>query len=342
MLLLSEPELARADFSTLQSCLHQKVSPLSNRNGIALAVVPMSGPPVIQLFGKARRDQIFEIGSITKTFTGLLLSQAIQEGLIRLDDPIPSVYQKKWNANSSTEITYRHLTTHTAGIISGSFPGYSSKNPLTPHADLTLDLFRDFYSRLPLQSEPGTEYSYSNIGTSLLGMILSEKLQTPYERLIESRIFSPLGMSDSSFEISPEKSSRFTPGYLGKDETPPWDLAGLAIAPAGGIRSTIDDMAKYVQSQLTESLPAIAESHRPLYTRSSGKSEMAMNWIIDSVRSNLWHNGATYGFNSILVLSKFSKLGVVALADTLALDWDSNGDPSINGDLELAVLDCFN
>ena len=104
------------DLSAIKTCVTQGYSSMTNRNGIVAAVVDSDGWQIMT-FGAAQSDQLFEIGSVTKTFTANLLAQSVYSGSIKLTDAIPTGYQKP-----GSTITYQDLTTHTSGIIEGIFP----------------------------------------------------------------------------------------------------------------------------------------------------------------------------------------------------------------------------
>jgi len=342
--------LPRAAFAAetprLDECLHAGYGAMTNRNAIVAAVIDSAGSRIMT-FGAAKEDQLFEIGSITKTFTANLLAQSVNEHLLGLADPIPMAYQK-----AGTEITYRHLVTHTSGIVAGIFPGFTIKNPDWPYQGFDLAVFLDLYARTPLDFSPGTSWAYSNLGFSLLGLLLGERLESPYMDQVRRRIFDPLGMKDSFFQVPESEKRRFPTGFM-IDETgqrkamPHWDLHETAVAPAGGIRSMIEDMVKYAQANLvgdgSSAFSSAAElAQQPLYYVDFAKSWIGMSWVVQPARDLVWHNGETYGFNSILALSKKSGRAVVAMTDTtVLLKKDSEGNTSFDNSLEAVAFKCL-
>ena len=142
-------------------------------------------------------------------------------------------------------------------MIGGPFPGYLSPNPDSPYEGLDLNTFRELYTRTPLAAPVGEKWIYSNVGMGLLGLILSEKTGFSYEDMVVNRIFRPLGMNDSYFEVPKSALSRFPSGIVNGKPYPHWDLYDTGISAAGGIRSTISDMVKYARANLVSESTAL-------------------------------------------------------------------------------------
>jgi len=264
---------------------------------------------------------------------------------VKLDSPIPQEYQK-----NGTQITYEHLTTHTAGIITGNFPEFKSGNPLSPYQGETIPIFKDLFKKTPLASEPGAQFQYSNIGVSLLGLILSEAAGKSYAELVKEKIFKLLHMNDSYLDVPDAQKARFLPPNVSDGKTlepyAHWDLYSTAIAPAGGIRSTISDMAIYARAHLipesSELRAAIERVQKPLFEfNSAHHAWIGMNWIIDPDKKLIWHNGSTIGFNSILAVSKKYNVAVVALTDTGVFLPTPDGHYVSDESFDTVVFDCL-
>lgn len=329
---------AQASIESVGNCLNQKYATLTDRDAIAAAVVS-ADESKLMTFGNAKADSLFEIGSITKTLTGLLLAKSVADGALKVDDTIPTEYQKE-----SSLITFKGLTTHTSGIIGGNFPGYVSPIEQAPYAGITIPLFKKLYAETALGYAPGEQWVYSNIASGLLGLVLSERAQMTYEDLVQSTILSQLQMNDSYFKIPESSQNRFLQGHLRLgDEIEPyahWDLFENGINPAGGLRSTIKDMMKYARAQLNPSSTslksAIELSHQPLFTIPDRMMEIGMNWILIPGKEQVWHNGSTIGFNSILIISKKKNLAVIALSNTGVYKQEASGE--INSDESLQEI----
>jgi len=129
-------------------------------------------------------------------------------------------------------------------------------------------------------------------------------------------------------------------------DVPYWDLYKTAIDPAGGIRSTIGDMVKYAKANLAPaSSPleqSIALSQQQLYFIQEHNMWIGMNWIIQPDKGLVWHNGETYGFNSILAISKNHNQAVVAMTDTTVVVKDANGNNTLDtAGLQNVAFDCL-
>lgn len=332
------------DLASLRACVQNRYALMTKRHAIVAAVLDREKTEILT-FGSGSETQLFEIGSITKTFTANLLAQAILEGSLKLDDSIPENYQKP-NSN----ITYRHLTTHTSGIISGMFPAFKANNELLPFEGLTIPIFKDLYANTPLENIPETKPSYSNMGVALLGLILSENAGKSYETLVEQKIFRPMEMSKTYFQVPENQLQNFSNGQLvnesgEKQEIPHWNLYQTAIDPAGGIVSNIRDMVKYARSNLSpETSPlrdSISLSHQPLVKYDDNGMWMGMNWVLKPEQKVVLHNGRTYGFNSILIASQIKGQAIVALTDTNYIKKDPQGVESFDESLQNVAFECI-
>jgi serine-type D-Ala-D-Ala carboxypeptidase/endopeptidase len=339
------PFIANAgDLSSLRACLSNRYQGLSNRNAIAVATLDINSEEFMN-FGNATEGQFFEIGSITKTFTAQLLALDVVNQRIKLSDSIPATYQKP-----GTTITYQHLTSHTSGIMAGIFPDFKITNDFFPFDGLTVSIFKSLYAKTPLESIPGATWSYSNIGSALLGLILSEESGVPYETRVRNEILKPLGMNETYFQVPSEKLNRFPNGYMAaadgtRKPMPHWDLYTTAIDPAGGIRSTIQDMVLYARAHLRpESTPlqkAVILAHNALYSIKGPNLQIGMNWILQPDKGLIWHNGQTYGFNSILAISTTRQQAVVALTDTTVMKKTANGEETFDTSLQDIIFECL-
>lgn len=247
-------------------------------------------------------------------------------------------------------MTYQHLTTHTSGIIAGLFPDFKVTNELFPFEGLTSLIFKNLYTRTPLASPSGTTWAYSNIGSSLLGLILSEKSNRPFAKMVSEQILKPLKMHETYFQVPASKMNRFPTGYMielggAKKRIPHWNLYSTAINPAGGIRSTIKDMILYARAHLLPgSSPlksSVALTRKPLYPIKNPNLWIGMNWIIQPDTGLIWHNGQTYGFNSILVISTKKQQAVVAMTDTTVIKKTANGVATFEPSLQDVAFDCM-
>lgn len=263
------------------------------------------------------QHSIYEIGSITKTFTSAVLAQMVAEGKVQLSDPISKYLPKEiinWSPDTIT-ITLKELATHHSGLP--RLPSnillksiiYNS-NPYEHYS--RADLY-DYLKTYTPKSKPKRKVAYSNLGMGLLGNILADIDGVSYEELIQQRILQPLGMNQT-FINNPDKT--IIPGHNGMGKpTPPWDLPSLA--GAGAIRSNTEDMMTYLVANISNQAP-FATTHVPQANKKEQQVGLAW-WISKSQKTNLemiWHNGGTGGFRSFMGFDKAAQLGIVVLSNT--------------------------
>ena len=264
----------------------------------------------------ANENTVYEIGSITKVFTGILLAEAVKRGEVNLDDPISkylpaNVKTPKFNGK---EITLLDLTTQSSGLP--SLPDdFKPKDPLNPYADYTVERLYDFLGRVELKHDFGIKFEYSNLGVGLLGHILALRAKMNYEDLVKERILKPLGMKDTAIVFSPEMKSRLAVGHdmTGKP-TSNWDLP--TFAGAGALRSTANDMANFVSANLgltkTPISDSIVEAQKIRRKFADSPVSISFNWITtkSADRDIIWHNGGTGGYRTFVGMDLERKKGV--------------------------------
>lgn len=263
---------------------------------------------------------IYEIGSVSKAFTGVLFAHSINNKVVNANDPI-----KKHLGDTYSNLAYRgkpieliHLANHSsrlpripADLITS--PGF---NALNPYAAYSKEMVLKSISLVKPDTFPGVKCDYSNLGMGLLGIVMETVYKKTYESLIDSFISTPLQMKDTKINLSEEQSKRFAKGYNSDgNETPHWDI--VSLAGAGGIRSTSSDMIKFVKANLEESHPALKLSHYS--TINDGRNNIAMAWHLFTTKKGnemIWHNGMTGGFSSFCGFIKSKNVGVVVLSNT--------------------------
>jgi CubicO group peptidase (beta-lactamase class C family) len=263
---------------------------------------------------------VFEIGSITKAFTGILLADAAVEGRVALDDPVRRHLPEGWKipVREGREITLAHLATHTSG-----FPrlpaNLAFKDPSNPYASYSETDLSSFLGSYMLRREPGDRYEYSNLGAGLLGRALSGG---DYEKLVLARIASPLGLEDTRIALTEDQKRRLGPPHavVGKPAAN-WDLPTLA--GAGALRSTADDLLRFLEANLGAGPgTALALSHEERFRAGPQGPRIGLGWHLTPLLSNgkimIWHNGGTGGYRSFAGFVKETRTAVVVLANTAA------------------------
>ena len=207
----------------------------------------------------ASKDTVYRIASITKQFTALMLLQLVEQGKVRLSDPVekylPEVNKLQKRFPNAPPITLIQLATHTSGLdrnpdddklLYGTGPVSEWEKKLVGTIPLTSYLY-----------EPGTRYSYSNVGYAILGLALSRAAGEPYVEYVQKRILKPLGMSQTAFSLDEGMQKNRAKGFLIENgkvdaETPELyerDGRGWRI-PNGGLYSTVEDLARFVAFEL--------------------------------------------------------------------------------------------
>jgi len=265
---------------------------------------------------------VYEIGSTTKTFTGIILGQAILDKKIGLDDDIRR-YLKGDYPNLSYEgipVRIRDLTNHTSGITRifpnmWQRPDYDSLDPLR---DYNRQLLYEGLHQMKMDRRPGKVYSYSNMAVALLGTILEDVYGQDYFTLISNNILTPLQMKDTRIDIRSLPAGRIAwPHDEHRKVVPLWDISKLPAM--GALRSTTADMVKFISANNKEGSPAIALSHR--VTSGTEKEGMGLNWFIHSTPEGykvLEHSGGTGGSRSSLECFPQLNAGFVILTNSLA------------------------
>jgi CubicO group peptidase (beta-lactamase class C family) len=288
--------------------------------------------------GRAPLDEhtIFEIGSISKTFTGLLFAEAVTRGEVRLDEPVAKLLPRgtKVPSRAGREITLLELSTHRSGLP--RLPGnLSPADPDDPYADYDAKKLYDFLASYQLPRAPGDSAEYSNLAVGLLGYALTLNAAAPsWGALVESRIARPLGMRETFVDLPAKVQARISAGHDARmDSVPAWHLD--ALAGAGALRSTASDMLTYLAAELDTLhgplAEAIALSHEP--RAAFGPDSIALAWIVHRVDGHRvwWHNGGTGGFRSVVAVDPTRRVAVVVLSNA-AVEADDIGmhltDPS--------------
>ena len=291
--------------------------------GIAVGVL-QHGDRRIFTYGHARPDSIFQIGSITKTFTGLLLAQMAEQGKVQLNEPVRQLLPEGTAAKpKGDEITLLDLATHHSGLP--AMP--DNINPAdmnNPYADYhAADLFA-YVAKRGVGRPPNSPYSYSNLGVGLLGQALAYRAGMTYGQLLQQEITGPLGMSDTVVSLSSDKRSRLIQGYSGNEPHDPvrhWDFDSLA--GAGAIFSTAGDMLTYLATELhpekSDSLSAALIKSQKLRAdlgAANPAQRIAIAWAHDGDSETYWHNGATAGYTTYACFSPDGDYAVVVLINT--------------------------
>jgi serine-type D-Ala-D-Ala carboxypeptidase/endopeptidase len=262
-------------------------------------------------------DTVFEIGSITKVFTALLLADMVERGEVTLNDPLRKFLPASVTIPSRgrKEITLVDLATQTSGLPRDSVK-VDLDSPTSAYADYTAGQLYAFLGSVRLDRDPGSKYEYSNVGFALLGNALALRAGISYEDLLRRRIFEPLGMSSTTITLTAGQRSRRATGYNGKLlAVEPWN--GGVLAPTGSIISTAADMLKFGAAMVDPNSPLKPAFARMTSVRrpSDGpRSDQVLGWGIFRLGPNelVGHSGGTLGFQTRLIVDLTRKRSVVA------------------------------
>jgi CubicO group peptidase (beta-lactamase class C family) len=314
--------------SEIQTRLDERIAS-GNGVGLVAASLEPDGTVVIAAAGKPGPDalpldghSVFEIGSITKVFTALLLADMVERGEVTLDTPVQRLMpsEVKVPRRNGREITLVDLATHTSGLP--RLPNnMAPANPLNPYADYAAERLYAFLNAYELTRDIGATFEYSNLGAGLLGHALERRAGKPYKTMVEERILRPLGMTHTSFTPDAWMKAHLAKGHNATGQpVPGWEVG--VLSGAGGLRSTANDMMKFARAALAAPTGPLGRVLARSYERrhDAGRPNMSigLGWIIRRAadRDVLWHNGGTGGYRSWFGLDMHAKRAVVVLANS--------------------------
>ncbi len=328
-----DPAIAPVKLSDLQQVLDRDLAlarlpifrrgPLSEGTeaGITIGVV-QAGVRRIFTFGTAKADSVFEIGSITKTFTGLLLARMVEQGKVRFDEPVRELLPADTVAKpEGAEITLLDLAIQHSGLP--RMPNnFRPANPQNPYAGYGAANLYEFIREHGVAKPADAKFLYSNVGLGLLGQALANRAGMSYPALLQQEIVEPLGMKDTAIQLTPEMQARFIQGHDGEHRhAHPWDLD--ALAGAGAIRSTAADMLTYLEAQLhPEKFPGLAAAIRQtqqLRGNLGPGMRIGLAWLYIEKDGAYWHNGGTGGYSSYAFFDPKNDCAGVVLFNTTVL-----------------------
>lgn len=295
--------------------------------GIILVTYSLGHRPRTYIAGKSgcrglplNSNTLFEIGSITKTFTASLLADMVGRGEVQLDDPVASYLPSSMRVptRGGREISLLDLATHTSGLP-GLPTNIHPKNISNPYADYTDGMLDEFLAGYSLPRDIGSKYEYSAVGVALLGRALGNRLHSSWERALTERILVPLGMRSTRATLPPSLQRRLAPGH---DEnvkpTSNWSIP--ALPAMGALHSSANDMSKYLIANMNpRSRPfgrIFATAHRPRVTMDE-ETRVGLAWQTGhgTSRTIVWHGGGTGGYRALIAFDPGKRIGVVVLTN---------------------------
>jgi serine-type D-Ala-D-Ala carboxypeptidase/endopeptidase len=296
--------------------------------GIILALVDATGREKVYSWGNNVAggqpidvSTVFEIGSITKVFTGLLLADMAQRGEVRLDDPVSKYLPLSVRVpqKAGKQITLLDIAAQRSGLP-GRPANLQPADPENPFADYTLAAMYEALDSIVLEREIGSAYEYSNFAVAVLGQALAARVGKTYEDLVAERILKPLRMNDTGTCRRSGMRVNLAQGHdVSGNPVPNYEFG--VFAPAGALCSNMKDMLKFLNANIrppaTSLGAAIGTSHVQQFEINS-YAGVGFNWHY--LRQNgdtvIWHPGETGGYHSFIGFNPITKMGAVLLSNS--------------------------
>lgn len=263
---------------------------------------------------------LYEIGSITKTFTTTAIAQLAQEGKIKLTDPIQKSLpaEAKVPVRGEKSITFEDLASARSGLprLPSNLAPADATNP---YLDYTEDKLYIFLNGYQLTRDIGSQYEYSNLGMGLLGVLVGRLDNRTYRESIEQRILKPLGMKSTFLNTPGRNDKNSAIGYSDDKAVPAWTWSDAScMQGAGGLLSNAEDMMTYLLANMnppTGTLGrAMTDAHQPRLDIGRNNMKIGLGWHIRN--KIIWHNGGTGGFRTFAGFEPEKKMAVVILTNS--------------------------
>lgn len=268
------------------------------------------------------QNTIYELGSITKTFTGILLAQAVIDKKINLNDDIRK-YLKGDYPNleyNGTPIKIQDLSNHTSRITR-IFPNLWKRtewDSLNPYNSYSRKLLFEGLHDMKMDTLPGVKYTYSNMAVGVLGTIIEDVYKEKYFTLALKYIFKPLKMSNTTIDLSKVDRNNIAQAHNKQKQVIPfWSM--LEVPGIGSLRTNTSDMVKYISANNANKIPSFALSHK--FTFKGTEGDMGLNWFMHTTPEGYKiyeHGGGTGGSRSSLDCFPDLNSGFIILTNSLA------------------------
>jgi len=268
-------------------------------------------------------NTVFEIGSITKTFTGLLLANEVIKGELNLDDPMQELLPEGVNspARNGQSINLIHLANHSSSLP--RIPNnITPSNSLNRYSNYTKKQLFDMINSYVLTHDIGSKFEYSNLGMGLLGTLIANKNDIGYEELMLKTIAKPLSMENTRITLNPAMEKQLAKGHNNGTEIKSWKWEKHTLVGCGAINSTAVDMLKYLAANMglikSDIYPAMKLSHKYSGSGDGAMVEAGLGWFTTNIEGVdvIWHDGGTSGYMSFAGFTKDDKKGVVVLTNS--------------------------
>ncbi|MFA6838671.1 MAG: serine hydrolase domain-containing protein [Dysgonamonadaceae bacterium] len=262
------------------------------------------------------QNKVFEIGSITKVFTSTVLASLVEDGEIKLTDPINSYFPFTFNNN--TKITFKDLANHTSGLsrLPENLDLTNEGNPYKAYGKIQIEEY--LKNILKIENEIAKTFLYSNFGTGLLGYTLGLSQKTSFEKLLQKKVFDKYKMKNS-FTSSHNLANKLVKGQNPEGEiTSNWDWD--VLFGAGGILSTTEDLVKFATAQFNPNNTDLTLTRTPTFNINENV-KIGLGWHLLKSKNGkdfVWHNGGTGGYTSSMAINVNDKTAVIILSNLSA------------------------
>jgi D-alanyl-D-alanine-carboxypeptidase/D-alanyl-D-alanine-endopeptidase len=344
LLLISAPALRAAELPPLgdqapawaAALGHGAVATAEKRDGRWTFAI--AGQPFAAGHAEVPAGQVlFEIGSVTKVFTGILLADAVTDGRLGLDDTLAQRLPVKFAHSATGAVTLKQLATHTSCLprLPDNVQDIDAADPYARYDDKKLF---EYLAGARLTATPPCAAEYSNLGFGILGVVLERTYGKPWAALLAEKITGPLGMADTVQELSAAQLARFAEPWDGDRRVRPWTFQ--AIAGAGALRSSLGDMSKLADALLAGPKGPLAKAW-PLLAgdlaqvpSAGGTIGLGLFHVKADGGDSYLHDGGTAGFRSLIQVWPASGRAAVVLASNAAANpaawlaaWEAKGRP---------------
>ena len=351
LILINNPVMASANAESIKALVIHKISQQKKAVGASIVIIENGKIEYLNLgvINKQKNiattsSALFEIGSISKTFTSIALASMVVEGKVKLNDPVQKYLPSnvKLPIKNGESITLKNLANHTSGLprLPSNMP---FSDPLDPYADYTVEMMYQFLTDYELSRDIGEKLEYSNLAVGLLGHVLALIDGKTYEQMITDRVLKPLSMTNSFVDIPASHEKLLSDGHdASLKKTKHWQLPTLA--GAGAIKSSAKDMALFLSANLNQKpiQKTLSLTHKQTTNLGNQSPKVGLGWFIAEHKngSYLWHNGGTGGYRSFMGFDKENKRGIVILENS-ANGMDNIGNAFLTGGLSQLKSDNF-
>ena len=316
---------------SLEQMVEEMVAPfISKEEHIGLSLALIDGEDMEYFhFGKVEKgsavqptnEHLWEIGSISKTYTAILALRYCEANDLALDSPV-----NDWLPDECTDLslegqplTFLHLLNHTSGLPRLPADLFDGADEEDPYAHYSREMILDYVCKFEPNRVPGTVHEYSNLGFALVGLLLERHSGKSYAELLEEYVFHPLGLEESYVQLDDDQRELFVAPYL-PDGSPGSHWTMEAWAPTGALVTTIADLARYAQAQLPGHGGALeaslATTKQVTHTENENMS-IGLGWFTITTPAFSWyfHNGGTGGFSSLLLADPANGKAMVMISN---------------------------